>query len=194
MRARRAAAFVLILTSGATATVAAQGADLSLSPYASFLAPTGRSPLAGVSLSLAGSPSFALRLNGRSALRNTSPAGGAGHASIPPWGADIDAVFALSGAPFGSNRSGATYGFVGRGMAGADTADMRVVTQNWSYGFGTVLPLKSAVDLFADSRWRMRRFVLPTAKPHPEKTKEIRVGVTLHLRGTSSGGGGWRGR
>jgi hypothetical protein len=183
---------VLILTAGATPTVAAQGADISFSPYASFLAPTGKSPLAGVSLSLAGSPGFALRLNARSALRNTSPGGVAGHASIPPWGADIDAVFALSGAPFGSNRKGATYGFVGRGMAGADTADMRVVTHNWSYGFGTVLPLKSSVDLFADSRWRMRRFVLPTAKPHPEKTKEIRVGVTLHVHGMSSGGSGWR--
>ena len=181
MPARRAASFALILTAAATPTLTAQGADLSFSPYASFLAPTGKSPLAGVSLSLAGSPGFALRLNARSALRNTSPGGVAGHASIPPWGADIDAVFALSGAPFGFNRTGATYGFVGRGMAGADTADVRVVTHNWSYGIGTVLPLKSSVDLFADSRWRMRRFVLPTAKPHPEKTKEIRVGVTLHI-------------
>jgi hypothetical protein len=100
MPARRAAAVVLILTACAIPAVSAQGTDLSLSPYASFLAPTGRSPLAGLSLSLAGSPGFALRLNGRTALRNTSP-GGAGHASIPPWGADIDAVFALSGAPFG---------------------------------------------------------------------------------------------
>ena len=117
MRARRAAAFVFMLTARAT-SVAAQGADLSFGTYASFLAPTGRSPLAGLSLSLAGSPGFALRLNGRTALRNTSPGGVPGHASIPPWGADIDAVFALSGAPFGFNRTGATYGFVGRGMAG----------------------------------------------------------------------------
>jgi hypothetical protein len=194
MPARHAAAFLLILTAGAIRAVSAQGTDLSLSPYASFLAPTGKSPLAGLSLSLAGSPGFALRLNGRTALRNTSPDGVAGHASIPPWGADVDAVFALSGAPFGPARTGATYGFVGRGMAGADTAEMRVVTQNWSYGVGTVLPLGSSIDLFADSRWRMRKFVLPTAKPHPEKTKEIRFGVTLHVHGTSSGGGGWRGR
>jgi len=180
MRARRAAAFVFMLTAGAT-SVAAQGADLSFGTYASFLAPTGRSPLAGLSLSLAGSPGFALRVNGRTALRNTSPGGVPGHASIPPWGADIDAVFALSGAPFGPNRNGATYGFVGRGMAGADTAEMRVVTNNWSYGVGTVLPMGRSVDLFADSRWRMRRFVLPTAKPHPEKTKELRVGLTFHM-------------
>jgi hypothetical protein len=134
-----------------------------------------------VSLSLAGSPGFALRLNGSLGAAKHEPRRCRGHASIPPWGADIDAVFALSGAPFGFNRTGATYGFVGRGMAGADTADVRVVTHNWSYGIGTVLPLKSSVDLFAGLALEMRRFVLPTAKPHPEKTKEIRVGVTLHV-------------
>ncbi len=181
MRPVRAIAFLLTITTPVCA-VAAQGADVSLSPFVSFLAPTGMTPLAGLALGFSDSPGFAVRISGRTALRNTyTGAFGAGSV-LPPWGADADAVLALSGRAFGaSNRSVASFVFVGRGMAGADSADKRIVTNNWSYGIGTVLPLGSIVDLFADSRWRMQRFVLPTAKPRPEQVKELRFGLTFHM-------------
>ncbi len=48
MAVSRAIALVVILIVGASPNITAQGANLSLSPYASFLAPTGKSPLAGL--------------------------------------------------------------------------------------------------------------------------------------------------
>jgi hypothetical protein len=175
-------------------SVAAQQNDYSLAPYVAFLAPNGKTPLAGLAFTVSGSPGFALRLSGRTALRNTYTGTFSAGTLIPPWGADADAVFALNGRPFGSTkRSGSTFAFVGYGAAGVDTAETRVVTKNWSYGIGTMLPLGSIVDLFADSRWRMQRFVLPTAKPHPERVKEIRVGLTFHLA-RNNPRGVWSGR
>ena len=56
MPARRAASLVLMLTAGATPTVAAQSADISFSPYASFLAPTGKSPPRGCFAVACGQP------------------------------------------------------------------------------------------------------------------------------------------
>lgn len=170
---------------------AAQQSDVSLSPFVSFFPATGRTALAGLAIAVSGSPGFGLRLNARSALRN-SYAGSFGVGTvIPPWGADVDAVFGLTGRPFGrSNRTASSFAFLGIGASGADTAQLRLVTRNWSYGVGTSLPLGSVADLFADSRWRMSRFVLPTASPRPARTKELRFGLTFH----AGGGADSRGR
>jgi hypothetical protein len=168
----------------APAALWAQGSDVSISPFVSFLPPTGKSPLAGLTAVVAGSPDFGLRLNGRMALRNTYTGEFGAGSWTPPWGADIDGVTALSGHPFGAkNRSASSVAFMGIGLAAADTGTgaARVMRKNWSYGLGTVLPVGTAVDLFADSRWRMERFVLPTAKPHPARVKELRFGLTFHM-------------
>jgi hypothetical protein len=108
--------------------------------------------------------------------------GASGPATIlPPWGADADVLIALGGRAFtASHRSPASFLFVGIGASGTDSLGSRVTTRSWSYGLGTTLPLGSIVDLFADSRWRMDRFVLPTATPKPERVKELRLGLALH--------------
>ena len=165
------------------ASLAAQQSDYSVSPFVSFLPATGRSPLGGLALTLSGAPGFAFRVSGRTALRNTYAGGFGSGTFLPPWGADADAMVPLSGRPFGAfNRSAATFVFVGFGVAGADSAGSRVASKNWSYGIGTILPLGSLADIFADSRWRMSRFVLPTASPRPVRTKELRFGLTFHRR------------
>lgn len=165
-------------------TLHAQQSDVSVSPSVSLPSSAGIGALPGLGLTLAGSPRFALRATGRVALKN-SYAGAVGVGTwLPPWGVDADAVFALSGRPFGNrDRSAASFAFVGIGSAASDTADVRVTGKNWSYGLGTVLPLGSVVDLFAESRWRMARLVLPTATPKPARSKEFRFGMSFHLHG-----------
>ncbi len=168
----------------------AQQADVSLGAALSFLSAIGNGAQPGLTLTMSGSPSFALRMNGRVAMRNSYTGAFSAAAVLPPWGADLDALFALGGHAFGaSHRSPATFAILGVGAGAVDTAGARIVARNWSYGLGSVLPLGSAVDLFLDSRWRMARFVLPTATPRPMRSKEIRVGVTVH-----AGGGGSRRR
>ena len=181
---RFAAALVAVMLVTPAALLAAQQSDYSITPFVSFLTATGRTPLAGLDLTISGNPGLALRLNGRSALRNTY-AGGFGTGSvIPPWGADVDMAVPLSGRPFGASRSIATFGFLGLGAAATDSAESRFVKKNWSYGVGTAIPLGSVVDIFADSRWRMQQFVLPTAKPRPTRAKELRFGLTFHVGGS----------
>ena len=55
----------------------------------------------------------------------------------------------------------------------------------WTTG-GPDVPWR-AIDLFGESRWRMSRYVLPTAQLAPKPTNEFRVGVSFHV-----GGGGSR--
>ncbi|HEY2379072.1 MAG TPA: hypothetical protein VGH98_24035 [Gemmatimonadaceae bacterium] len=145
-------------------------------------AKTGTGALGGLALTLASSPRFALRASGHVALRNTSASTLGATMWLRPWTADVDAVFALVGRPLGSrNRTAASYGFVGMGKSAMDTANVRATTKNWSYGVGSMVPLAASVDLFAEWRWRMSRFVLPTARPKPTRSKEIRFGMSFHL-------------
>ena len=102
---------------------------------------------------------------------------------MPHWGFDSDIAMPLSGRPFGSSRSVGTFGFLGLGVAATDSAAVRAVRKNWSYGLGTTIPLGSVVEMFADSRWRMQQFVLPTAKPHPTRERELRFGLAFHFGG-----------
>jgi hypothetical protein len=181
-RIRFAAVVLSITMVNPTTFIAAQQSDYSITPFVSFLAATGKTPLAGIDLNLSGNPDLAMRFSGRTALRNTY-AGSFGAGSLmPPWGVDFDIAAPLSGRPFGASRSISTFSFIGLGVAATDTATSRVVKKNWSYGLGTTIPLGSVVDIFADSRWRMQQFVLPTAHPRPTRARELRVGMTFHLR------------
>jgi hypothetical protein len=71
----------------------------------------------------------------------------------------------------------ASYGFLGMGRSAVNTANVRAVKKNWSYGSGTLVPLSSAADLFAEWRWRTSKLVLPTARPKPPRSKELRFGI-----------------
>jgi hypothetical protein len=70
------------------------------------------------------------------------------------------------------------------GRSAVDTANVRVINKNWSYGVGTLVPLGGAIDLFGEWRWRMSKLVLPTAHPKPPRSKELRFGMSFHLAGS----------
>jgi hypothetical protein len=173
--------FLSVMITGHAYPLLAQQSDASISPSLSLPA-NGGTTAGGLALTLAGSPSFALRASGHVALKRT-PVGTSGVTTwLPPWTADADAIFALAGRPLGSrNRTAASYGFVGTGRSAVDTANVRVINKNWSYGVGTLVPLGGAVDLFAEGRWRMSKLVLPTARPKPPRSKELRFGMSFHL-------------
>lgn len=159
----------------------AQQSDISISPSLSFPA-NGGTRAGGLALTLAGSPGFALRASGymHSGARSADTV--TATTRLPRWTADADAVFALAGRPFGSrNRTAASYGFVGMGQSPVDSATVRMINENWSYGVGTLVPLGSVVDIFAEWRWRMSKLVLPTAGPKPPRSKELRFGMSFHL-------------
>jgi hypothetical protein len=166
----------------------AQQSDITISPFVSFLPSAGTSPLAGLALTLAGNGGFGLRASGHMALDNSNNAF-ANPGSIRPWGGDADALFS-----FGS-RGLSPFVFAGLGLTSADSLGTRMTHHNWSYGAGAMLPLSSAIGLFGEARWRMSRYVLPTANLAPTPSHEFRVGVSFRVGGSSSNNGGWsRGR
>ena len=166
----------------AIATRVSAQSELAVSPFVSFLPSSGPSPLAGVALMLGGRSSLALRASGNVSLQNLNRSGLAASNSFRPWGADADAVFLLA-RPFGGTRSFAPYGFAGIGMQRRQDAGFDTTTTNWSYGAGVSVPLAGPIDLFGESRWRMSRFVLPTAHNAPGPTNELSVGISLHFGG-----------
>jgi hypothetical protein len=176
-RYRLSNVFLFVMIAGHAYPLLAQQSDLAISPFLS-LPTTAGATAAGLALTLAGSPGFGLRASGHVALKRTD----VGTSGVTPWSADADAVFALSGRPLGSrNRTAASYGFLGMGRSAVDTANVRVINKNWSYGIGTLVPLGGAVDLFAEWRWRVSKLVLPTARPKPPRSKELRFGMSFHL-------------
>ncbi|MGE5733420.1 MAG: C40 family peptidase, partial [Gemmatimonas sp.] len=99
-----------------------------------------------------------------------------------PWGAAADIVLFLGGHFYGGySRSLAPFVFAGVGMSGTDSTGQNVTHSNWSYGVGATVPLGSAVELFGESRWRMPRYVLPTASLAPSPTTELRFGLSFHI-------------
>ena len=164
------------------ATAGAQQSDLSISPFVSFLPSVGLNPMAGLALTVAGNGGFGMRASAHLALSNETVSAFNGNSSIRPWGADADAVFSVGGQGRGGYRRGfSPFAFVGIGTAGRDSAGLNVLHSNWSYGAGAALPLGAAVDLFGESRWRMSRYVLPTARFAPSPTTELRVGLSFHV-------------
>ena len=179
-RYRLTSVLLSAMFAGQTHCMSAQQSDVSISP--SLSRPAGTSALAGLALMLASSPRFALRASGQVASKNTSAGTTGAAAPWRPWSGDVDAVFAVAGRPLGSrNRTAASYGFLGIGKSALDTTNVRAISKNWSYGVGTIVPLGDPIDLFAEWRWRMSRFVLPTARPKPTRSKELRFGLSFHL-------------
>jgi hypothetical protein len=161
------------------ARASAQQSDLAVSPFVTFLPTGGASPLAGLALTLGGG-GFALRGSANVSLENSNNVGLLQPGSLRPWGADADAMF-LFGHSTGRVRSFAPYLFGGIGTrGGAQDAAYGTTQANWSYGVGASVPLAGPIDIFGESRWRMSRFVLPSASNAPAPRDELRVGVTFH--------------
>ena len=156
------------------AALGAQQSDIAISPFVSLPTASFSSPLAGLGFTLAGNPKFALRGTGRVALKNTFGGSAGTNTWLPPWGADGDLMYATSGQPFGTqSRSLSTFVFGGFGAAAQDSAAVRPIRKNWSYGVGSLVPLGSALDIYAESRWRK-----------PGSAKELRFGLSLHVLGS----------
>jgi cell wall-associated NlpC family hydrolase len=171
------------------ATVTAQQSDVTVSPFVSFLPTAGASPLAGLALTLAGNSGLALRASGHLSLQASSNDAFSGASGMRPWGGDADAILFLGGRYMGGyNHTISPYVFSGLGIAGRDSLGSTVTTNNWSYGAGLNVPLGSVVDLFGESRWRMSRYVLPTAAGAPSPTTEFRFGISFHVGSSGNAG------
>jgi cell wall-associated NlpC family hydrolase len=180
--AMSSAALFLAATATPLSLAAAQQSDLSVSPFVSFLPTMGGNPLAGLALTLAGDGGLGIRASGHVSLENQNN-GTLGYSNtMRPWGADADAILSIGGRRSGGmSRSFAPFVFVGTGAASDDTEGFRTTRTNWSYGAGATLPVASSIDLFGETRWRMSRYVLPTAAMAPSPTQELRVGVSFHV-------------
>jgi cell wall-associated NlpC family hydrolase len=166
---------------------AAQQTDVSISPFVTFLPTGGASPLAGLALTMAGNSGLALRASGHLALQNdniNSLNASLNAPTMRPWGADADAILFIGGRGIGGyRRTIAPYVFAGIGTAGSDNFGRTEMHNNWSYGAGLSVPVGGVLDVFGESRWRMSRYVLPTARFAPSPTNEFRFGISLHLNG-----------
>lgn len=173
--------FLSVLMAGHARALLAQQSDVSISPFL-LLPQKAGTRAAGLALTLAGNPVFALRASGHVAVGRTQAGASGTTRWLPPWTVDADAVVALAGRPLGTrNRTVASYGFLGMGRSAVDTANIRLINKNWSYGIGALAPLGSVVDLFAEWRWRVSKLVLPTARAKPPRSKELRLGISFHL-------------
>ena len=177
-RAVRSTTLALAAVVAPISLASAQQSELAVSPFVSFLPTTGASPLAGLALTLGGGP-LALRGGAHIGLENQNSNSVTSTYRARPWGADADLLLYLSGR--GYQRTIAPYVFGGVGVAGNDSLTLRGSRNNWSYGGGLTVPIASAIEVFGEARWRMPRFVLPTADLAPSPTHEFRVGVSFHV-------------
>lgn len=160
-------------------SASAQSSALALSPFVTFRPSSGESPLAGLALTMGGTGGFAIRVGGQLSLQNSNTSGLVGSNGYRPWGADADALLSF-GRSLGTI---APYVFAGVGTRGDQAIRYNAGQANWSYGAGASLPIGGVIGLFGESRWRMSRFVLPSASSAPSPTNEFRVGLTFHVGG-----------
>jgi cell wall-associated NlpC family hydrolase len=180
---RRAVVLSTTILAAPLLAAAAQRSDVALSPFVTFLPSGGASPLAGLALTMAGNSGLALRASGHLSLQNTN-LNAFNAPTVRPWGADADAILFLGGRGARRyDRGIAPYVFAGIGTAGADSLGRSTMHANWSYGAGLSVPVGSVIDVFGESRWRMSRYVLPTARFAPASVNELRFGISLHLNG-----------
>jgi hypothetical protein len=156
---------------------------VTLNPFVTFVPAQSAGPMTGLALSLASGP-LAIRAGGHISLRDRNAAAAANSAvSTRPWGADADALAYFQSFLYGTHVAFTPYVFAGVGTSSVDSGAYRLNRQGWSYGTGASLPLVSALGAFAEARWRMNRFVLPTATGAPAATSEFRLGFAFHVGG-----------
>jgi hypothetical protein len=171
--------------------------NVAVSPFVSYVPSAVKNPLAGFALTFGGTTGLALRGSADLSISNPdkrdSVIGGAGATGTiggyRPWAADADAILFLGGLGGGAtvfSRSLSPYLFSGIGLTGGDSAGNNVVRNGWSYGAGATIPLGFDADLFAEARWRMSQYVLPTSKNAPDSRSELRFGLSFHVGGGGS--------
>jgi len=162
--------------------------SVAISPFVSYIPSAERNPLAGLALTFGGTTGLALR--GSAALSISNPdSNSSGNGGYRPWSADADALLFLGGLGGGAtvfSHTLAPYLFSGIGLAGGDSSGVNVVHNGWSYGAGATIPLGLDADVFAEARWRMNQYVLPTAQGAPDSRSEFRFGLSFHVGGSSA--------
>jgi cell wall-associated NlpC family hydrolase len=192
---RRVLIVVSLILFALAPTAAEAQSTVAVSPFVSYVPSAVKNPLAGMALTFGGTTGLALRGSADLSISNPdkrdSVIGSAGAiGGYRPWAADADAILFLGGLGGGAtvfSRSLAPYLFSGIGLTGGDSAGNNVVHNGWSYGAGATIPLGLDADLFAEARWRMSQYVLPTSKGAPDSKSELRFGLSFHVGG---GGGG----
>ena len=181
---RAVAALVFTLTP----LLAAAGQSVAVSPFVSY-ARTAGDPLAGFALTFGGTTGLALRSSAEMSVANERLDSAAAQSrSVRPWGADADAMLFLGGLGGGAtvfSRALSPYVFAGIGLGGADSSGRNVVSHNWSYGAGAAIPLGLNAGIFAEARWRMNEYVLPTSDGAPDSRRSMRFGLSFHVGGGS---------
>jgi hypothetical protein len=184
-----AATFLIAL---APMSVAMGQSSVAVSPFVSYVPSANQNPLAGFALTFGGTTGLALRGGAEMSIENPSRTNDATGVNSPggfrPWSADADGMLFLGGLGGGAtvfSRALAPYVFSGMGMTGGDSAGVNVTNHGWSYGAGATIPLGLDADLFAEARWRMSQYVLPTAKDAPDSKSELRFGLSFHVGGGS---------
>ena len=173
----------MLVATFAPLSACAGQSTVAVSPFVSYVPSAATNPLAGFALNFGGTTGLALRAGAELSINNPDSAarlnGGA-----RPWGADADVMLYLGGlggreTVFG--RALSPYVFSGIGLTGVDSAGKSVVNDGWSYGLGTTLPLGLDAELFGEGRWRMPKYVLPTADDAPDSKSEMRFGLSFHV-------------
>ena len=166
-------------------TAAAQS-NVTVSPFASYVPSAAVNPLAGFALTFGGTTGLALRSSAQLSISNPDSAAAA-RGGNRPWGADADIMLFLGGLGRGYtvfDRTLNPYVFSGIFLMGAADSVSRNTTDNgWSYGLGATIPLGLHADLFGEARWRMPKYVMPTADGAPDSRSEMRFGLSFHVGG-----------
>ena len=166
-------------------TAAAQS-NVTVSPFASYVPSAAVNPLAGFGLTFGGTTGLALRSSAQLSISNPDSAESA-RGGNRPWGADADVMLFLGGLGGGYTvfeRSLNPYVFSGIFLMGSpDSASRNAMGNGWSYGLGASIPLGLHADVFGEARWRMPKYVMPTADDAPDSKSEMRFGLSFHVGG-----------
>jgi hypothetical protein len=182
---------VIATLSLAMTPVLAAGAQSSVavSPFVSYIPSAATNPLAGFALTFGGTTGLALRSSAEMSISTPRIDSAAATGGYRPWGADADAMLFLGGLGGGAtvfSRALSPYVFAGIGMTGGDSAGKNVVGHGWSYGAGATIPLGFHAGIFAEARWRLSEYVLPTSKGAPDSRSSMRFGLSFNVGGGSA--------
>ncbi len=166
---------------------AAAQSNVVVSPFASYVPSAAVNPLAGFGLTFGGTTGLALRSSAQLSISNPDSAEAA-RGGNRPWGADADVMLFLGGLGGGYTvfeRSLNPYVFSGIFLMGSpDSASRNSMANGWSYGLGASIPLGLHADIFGEARWRMPKYVMPTADDAPDSKSEMRFGLSFHVGGS----------
>ena len=182
---RRITAFAVGALGLPLLTAAAQS-SVTVSPFASYVPSAAVNPLAGFGLTFGGTTGLALRSSAQLSISNPDSAAAA-RGGNRPWGADADVMLFLGGLGRGYTvfeRTLNPYVFSGIFLMGSpDSSSRNSMVNGWSYGLGAAIPLGLHADLFGEARWRMPKYVMPTADDAPDSKSEMRFGLSFHVGG-----------